>query len=127
MKKRVLLAEDHADTAEMVKSGLERLGYEIKVATNGLEAVEKASSECPDLIIMDILMPVMDGFQATFQIRQNPKTKDIPVLAATALATSEDEQRCLTSGCNGYIAKPFTCRQLNDAIQQLFTPHTSST
>lgn len=127
MKKRVLLAEDHSDTAEMVKSGLERLGYEIKVATNGLEAVEKASSECPDLIIMDILMPVMDGFQATFQIRKNPKTKDIPVLAATALATSEDEQRCLTSGCNGYIAKPFTCRQLNDAIQRLFNSHTSST
>ena len=127
MKTRVLLAEDHRDTADLIKFGLEMLGYEIKVAKNGLEAVNKASSECPDLIIMDILMPVMDGFQATSQIRQNPKTKDIPVLAATALATREDEERCLTSGCNGYIAKPFTCRQLAKAIKQVFNAHTSPT
>ena len=127
MKKHVLLAEDHPDTADLIKFGLEKLGYEIKVATNGLEAVEKASSECPDLIVMDILMPVMDGFEATSQIRQNPKTKDIPVLAATALATREDEERCLASGCNAYIAKPFTCKQLDAAIQQLFNPHSSPT
>lgn len=120
MKKRVLLAEDHPDTADLIKFGLERLGYEIKIATNGLEAVEKASSERPDLIIMDMLMPVMDGFEATSQIRRNPKTKDIPVLAATALATPEDEERCLTSGCNAYIAKPFTCGQLDTTMKQLF-------
>lgn len=123
MKKHLLLAEDHPDTADLIKFGLERLGYEVMVAKNGLEAVEKASSNCPDLIIMDMLMPVMDGFQATTQIRQIPKTKDIPVLAATALATREDEERCLASGCNAYIAKPFTCRQLDDAIKQLFDRH----
>ena len=125
MKKRVLLAEDHADTAEMVKFGLESLDYEVEVAENGLEAVKKAASECPDLIVMDIMMPVMDGLQATSQIRQNPKTKDIPVLAATALSAPGDEEKCLMSGCNGYIAKPFTCRQLDAAIKQLFSPHTS--
>ena len=120
MKKRVLLAEDHADTADMVKFGLNSLGYEVEVAENGLEAVEKAASESPDLIVMDMMMPVMDGLQATSRIRQNPKTKNIPVLAATALARPGDEERCLMSGCNGYIAKPFTCRQLDAAIKQLF-------
>lgn len=83
MKKCVLLAEDHPDTADLVKFGLERLGYEVKVAINGQEAVEKATSERPDLIVMDMMLPVMDGLQATSEIRQNPKTKDIPVLAAT--------------------------------------------
>jgi len=122
MKKRVLLAEDHPDTADLVKFGLNSLGYEVEVAENGLEAVEKAASDCPDLIVMDMMMPVMDGLQATSRIRQNPKTKDIPVLAATALSRPGDEERFLTSGCNGYISKPFTCRQLHAAIQRLFNP-----
>ena len=125
MKKRVLLAEDHPDTADLVKFGLNSLGYEVEVAENGLEAVEKAASDCPDLIVMDMMMPVMDGLQATSRIRQNPKTKDIPVLAATALSRPGDEERFLTSGCNGYISKPFTCRQLHAAIQRLFNSATS--
>lgn len=124
MKKCVLLAEDHPDTVELVKFGLERLGYEVKVAINGQEAVEKATSERPDLIVMDMMLPVMDGLQATSEIRQNPKTKDIPVLAATALTRPGDEERFLTNGCNGYISKPFTCRQLDAAIKQLFSPYT---
>lgn len=124
MKKRVLLAEDHPDTADLVKFGLESLGYDVEVAENGVEAVKKATAERPDLIVMDMMMPVMDGLQATSEIRQNPKTKDIPVLAATALASSGDQERCLTSGCNGYISKPFTCRQLDAAIKQLFSPYT---
>ena len=125
MKKHVLLAEDHPDTAEVVKFGLERLGYDVAVAENGLEAVEKATSEPPDLIVMDMMMPVMDGLQATSQIRQNPKTKDIPVLVATARSSPEDEEKCLMSGCNGYIAKPFTCQQLDAAIKRLFGPQIS--
>ena len=127
MKKRVLLAEDHPDTVEVVKFGFESLGYDVEVAENGLEAVKKASAEHPDLIVMDMMMPVMDGVQATVQIRQNPKTKDIPVLAATALARPGDEERFLTNGCNGYISKPFTCRQLDAAIQRLFNSHTPRT
>src|SRR3989338_5615629 len=125
MKKRVLLAEDQPDTADLVKFGLNSLGYEVEVAENGLEAVEKAASDCPDLIVMDMMMPVMDGLQATSRIRQNPKTKDIPVLAATALSRPGDEERFLTGGCNGYILKPFTCRQLHAAIQRLFNSATS--
>lgn len=120
MKKRVLLAEDHPETAEVMQQELEVLGYDVVVAMDGQEAVEKASAEAPDLIVMDMLMPKMDGFQATAHIRQDPRTKDIPILAATALARPGDREKCLESGCNGYIAKPFTHRQLGAAIDRLF-------
>ena len=119
-KKRVLLAEDHPGTIEVMQTELEVLGYEVVVAQDGQEAVEKAATESPDLIVMDIIMPKLDGFQATARIRENPRTKDIPILAATALARPGDREKCLESGCDGYIAKPFTHRQLGAAIDRLF-------
>lgn len=119
-KKRVLLAEDHPGTIEVMQTELEVLGYEVVVAQDGQEAVEKAATESPDLIVMDIIMPKLDGFQATARIRENPRTRDIPILAATALARPGDRERCLESGCDGYIAKPFTHRQLGAAIDRLF-------
>lgn len=120
MKKRVLLAEDHPETIEVMQQELEVLGYDVVVAQNGQEAVEKATAEAPDLIVMDMIMPRMDGFQAATRIRQDPKTRDIPILAATALARPGDREKCLESGCSGYIAKPFTHRQLGAAIDRLF-------
>ena len=122
MKKRVLLAEDHPGTIEVMQLELEVLGYEVIIAQDGLEAVEKASAESPDLIVMDMLMPKMDGFQAAASIRQSPKTKDIPILAATALARPGDREKCLEIGCDGYISKPFTHRQLGAAIQRILEP-----
>ena len=120
MKKRVLLAEDHPGTIEVMQLELEVLGYDVTVAQDGQEAVQKATAEPPDVIVMDMLMPKMDGFQAARSIRQNPKTKDIPILAATALARPGDREKCLESGCDGYIAKPFTHKQLGAAIDKLF-------
>ncbi|MBI2350618.1 MAG: response regulator [Deltaproteobacteria bacterium] len=120
MKKRVLLVEDHPETIEVMQLELEVLGFEVVVAQNGLEAVEKATAESPDLIVMDMLMPKMNGFQAAASIRQSPKIKGIPILAATALARPGDREKCLESGCDGYIAKPFTHRQLGAAIDRLF-------
>ena len=119
-KKRVLLAEDHPGTMEVMQTELEVLGYEVVLAQDGQEAVEKAATESLDLIVMDIIMPKLDGLQATARIRENPRTKDIPILAATALARPGDRERCLESGCDGYIAKPFTHRQLGAAIDRLF-------
>lgn len=119
MKKRVLLAEDHPETIEVMQQELEVLGYEVVVAQDGIEAVEKAVKEPPDVIVMDMIMPKMDGFQATSSIRQNPKTKNIPILAATALARPGDREKCLESGCDGYLAKPFTHRQLGAAIHKV--------
>lgn len=120
MKKRVLLAEDHPETIEVMQQELEVLGYEVTVAQDGQEAVAKAMAEPPDLIVMDMLMPKMDGFQAAVFIRNNPKTRNVPILAATALARPGDREKCLESGCSGYIAKPFTHRQLGAAIDRLF-------
>jgi len=120
MKKRILLVEDHPGTIEVMQQELEVLGYEVTLAENGVKAVEMATSESPDLIVMDIIMPKMDGLQAASQIRKNPKTKDIPILAATALARPGDREKCLEGGCDGYIAKPFTHKQLGVAIEKLF-------
>lgn len=119
MKTRILLVEDNPATMEVMQQELEILGYEVAVARDGAEAVEMANSELPDLIIMDILMPKMDGGEATKQIRKNPKTQAIPVLAATAKALPEDRERCLESGCDAYIAKPFSYKELQDVIEKL--------
>lgn len=119
MKKRILLAEDNLATTEVMQTELELLGYEVKVARDGLEAVEYTSSDPPDLIIMDISMPKMDGLEAVARIRANPKTRNIPILAATAKAMPSDRKQCLEAGCDDYIAKPFTHRELGAAITKL--------
>ena len=120
-KSLVLLAEDSQVTAELTQKMLEFFGYQVIVARNGVEAVAKAAAETPDLIVMDIHMPVMDGLQATVEIRKDPKTKSIPILAATAKAMAGDEERCLASGCDSYIAKPFTHTQLAAAVKKLLS------
>jgi CheY-like chemotaxis protein len=120
-KTLVLLAEDSQVTAELIQKMLEFFGYQVIVARNGVEAVAKAAAEIPDLIVMDIHMPVMDGLQAAVEIRKDPKTKSIPILAATAKAMAGDEERCLASGCDSYISKPFTHTQLAAAVKKLLS------
>ncbi|MBI2989104.1 MAG: response regulator [Deltaproteobacteria bacterium] len=119
MKRRILLVEDEPATIDLMQQQLEFLGYEVTVAKNGLEAVERAASGLPDLIVMDIRMPKMDGLQAASRIRKNPKTQTIPILAATAKALPGDREKCLAGGCDGYIAKPFTYKELGAAIRKL--------
>lgn len=119
MKKRILLVEDDPGTIDVMLAELNFLGYEVTVAENGLKAVEMAGSELPDLIVMDIRLPKMDGLRATALIHADPKTKNIPILAATVNALPGDKEKCLAAGCDGYIAKPFTHRQLGAAIQKL--------
>ncbi len=119
MKTKILLVEDNPATMEVMQQELEVLGYDVAVARDGAEAVEMAGSELPDLIIMDMLMPKMDGGEAAARIRKNPKTQAIPILAATAKALPEDRDICLASGCDDYIAKPFSYRELYDAIEKL--------
>lgn len=121
MKKRILLVEDNMDMRELVSNGLTALGYEVMVARNGREAVELATAQLPDLLVMDIMLPDMNGLEVTSQIRKNPKTKGIPVLAATARVLPADREKCLESGCDGYIAKPFRLKELRAAIDKLLT------
>jgi two-component system cell cycle response regulator DivK len=119
MKKRILLVEDNPATIDVVQKELEFLGYDAITADDGRKAVEMAEAHLPDLIIMDISLPQMDGLQATALIRENPKTKSIPILAATARALPGDREKCIQGGCNDYIAKPFTHRELGAALKKL--------
>lgn len=119
MKKRILLVEDNNDALVIFAHALNFLGYETTIAKNGTEAVDLAGTENPDLIMMDIMLPKMNGFEATAQLRNNPKTQFIPILAATAMALPGDREKCLRAGCDGYLAKPFTHKELGFAIERL--------
>jgi two-component system cell cycle response regulator DivK len=124
--KKVLIIEDHGDMRELLGWQVELMGFLPVAAKRGAEGVEKAVSEKPELIIMDIMMPGMDGWEATRQIRANPETKDIPILAATALFRDGDLKHCLEAGCNGYIIKPFTFQELQGKVRELI-PAASTT
>lgn len=119
MRKTILLVEDNPATVDVMQKELEFLGYDCIVARDGAEAVEKALSHLPDLIIMDIALPKLDGLKACSMIRQNPKSRGTPILAATAKAMPGDREKCLEAGCDDYIAKPFTHRELGAAIRKL--------
>ena len=118
MKKKILIVEDNPAVNKALQLLLESR-YETIPATDGKQAVDFAATQLPDLIMMDILMPKMGGFQATRLIRQNPETRSIPILAVTALDGRTYEEECLQSGCNDYIAKPFNAEDLVPCIEKL--------
>ena len=117
--KKALVVEDHPDMLEVLTWELEMMGFTVIAAKNGKEGVEKAFEEKPQLILMDILMPGMDGREATRLIRANPETQDIPILAATVLLRDSDRKSCLEAGCNDFIQKPFTFHELEQTIKSL--------
>ena len=116
---KVLLVEDHPDIREIVRAQLEWMGFTVVTAKNGKEGVEAAIREKPDLILMNTMMPEMDGWEATRRVRANPATKNIPILALTAMFRPADLQACLDAGCNDYIVKPFTSEDLLEKIKAL--------
>jgi CheY-like chemotaxis protein len=119
MKKRVLLVEDNPAAMDVMQKELEFLGYNVLLAADGEQALKIAGAEELDLIVMDILMPKMDGLEAASKLRQSPKTQNVPILAATAKAMPGDREQCLASGCDEYIAKPFTHKELDVVIRTL--------
>jgi len=120
MPKRILLAEDDEDNRDLVKFVMKRSGMEIEllVAENGREAVDLAVREVPDLILMDMQMPVMDGYQATQTIKANGATTHIPVIAFTAQAKTEDKARTLSVGCVEHYSKPMDPQELLNVIRK---------
>jgi CheY-like chemotaxis protein len=112
-----LLAEDNEANIITVTSYLEAKAYRLLLAINGQEAIALAKSAQPDLILMDIQMPVMDGLEAIKQIRLDPNLVDIPIIALTALAMADDRQKCLDAGANKYITKPIKLKALSQIIQ----------
>jgi CheY-like chemotaxis protein len=114
--KKILIVEDHPDTRRLLSLELAVMGFEPITAENGREGVEKAVSERPDLVLLDVMMPEMDGWNAARILRANPQTKDIPILAETALSDGKDLNTCLQAGCNDYLVKPFTYDELQRKI-----------
>jgi CheY-like chemotaxis protein len=105
--KKILVVEDNLDNRCILVYRLKRIGeFEVIEATNGAEAVEAVERDEPDLIFMDLKMPVMDGWEATRRIRQLAYGKRVPIIALTAQAMSGDEQRAIDAGCDDYLAKP---------------------
>jgi len=124
MKKKILIAEDDPAMIRVLQLHLKHL-YETIPAMDGKQALNMTIAQLPDLILMDIIMPVINGFQATRLIRQNAKTRSIPILAVTALSSFEEKQECLKSGCDDYIAKPFMFEQLSSCINKLLKPYST--
>jgi CheY-like chemotaxis protein len=124
--KKVLIVEDHADMRELLIWQIELMGFAAVAAKHGKEAVEKAVTEKPHLILMDIMMPSMDGWEAARALRAQAETKEIPILAATALFRDSDLKSCLEAGCNGYIVKPFTFQELQAKVRELVPDGSSS-
>jgi len=115
---KILLVEDNEMNREMLSRRLMRRGFDVAVAEDGQEGVDKATSEAPDLILMDINLPVMDGWDATRLIKQNDATSHIPVIALTANAMSSDRAKALANGCDEYETKPVEFSRLIDKIGQ---------
>jgi two-component system alkaline phosphatase synthesis response regulator PhoP len=119
--KRILLADDEEDIKTVVSMFLESQGYQVTTAFDGLDALEKARAELPDLIILDIMMPVLDGYEVCKQLKEDERTADIPVLILSAAAHIESVNRGLKAGAVDYIVKPFEPEKLRAKIEEVFT------
>jgi two-component system, cell cycle response regulator DivK len=119
MSKRILVVEDTEDNRRILRDLLTRAGYELIEAVDGESGVAMATTHRPDLILMDIQLPVFDGYEATRRIRANPDTRAIPIIAVTSYALSGDETKVLAAGCDGYVAKPFSPRKILAMVQEL--------
>ena len=118
-KPRVLIVEDNVDNFELVRFLLERAGYEVLSAANGLEGLDAAKRERPDLILMDLSMPEMDGWNATSHLKADEETRSIPVLALTAHTLPGDRKRAIDAGCDGYISKPINVASFDKLVATL--------
>jgi len=116
---KILLVEDNEMNRDMLSRRLERKGYSVSIALDGAEGLEKARKETPDLILMDMSLPVMDGWEATRQLKADETTRHIPVIALTAHAMSSDEQKAHEAGCDDFDTKPVELPRLLGKIEAL--------
>ena len=116
---KILYIEDNEDNVYVVKSRLTRAGFTILIAADGAQGVVMASTEQPDLILMDLSLPVLDGWEATRRIKAAPETKHIPVVALTAHAMAGDREKALAAGCNDFDTKPIELPRLLQKIRAL--------
>ncbi|GAB4400612.1 MAG: response regulator [Anaerolineales bacterium] len=120
----LLLVEDNEMNRDMLSRRLQRKGYEVLIAVDGAQGVTLAQDKLPDLILMDMSLPILDGWEATRQIKANPKTHHIPIIALTAHAMAGDRDKSLEAGCNEYETKPIDFPRLLAKIERFVPPQT---
>jgi two-component system, cell cycle response regulator DivK len=118
MNKRILVIEDNEDNRQIIRDLLTSFDYELIETADGAEGVAMAQSHRPDLILMDIQLPEMDGYEATRRIRAIPELERVPIIAVTSYALSGDDAKAREAGCDGYVAKPFSPRQLLAKVRE---------
>lgn len=118
-KPLILIADDRSSSRELLRTVLERVGYEVIEAEDGEQAVSQARAAHPDLILLDLQMPKLDGYEALAQIRADPEFEKVPVLALTASAMRGDRERILGAGFTDYLSKPAGTEQLREAVARL--------
>jgi two-component system cell cycle response regulator DivK len=122
MGKRILVVEDQEDNMQILRDLLSSVGYELIEARDGAEGVKMAKAERPDLILMDIQLPILDGYEATRQIKAEPDLKAVPIIVVTSYALSGDETKAREAGCDSYVPKPYSPRQLLAKIREYLPP-----
>ena len=122
---KILLVEDNEMNRDMLSRRLLKAGFEMVIAVDGEQAIDLARSEAPDLIIMDISLPGLDGWEATRRLKARPETRSIPIIALTAHAMAGDREKSLAAGCNDYDTKPIDFRRLVEKIQGLLGKETA--
>jgi two-component system cell cycle response regulator DivK len=118
MSKRILVVEDHEDNRQILRDLLASAGYEMIEAEDGEAGVAAAAAHHPDLILMDIQLPILDGYEATRRIKSDPVLKTIPIIVVTSYALSGDEGKARDAGCDAYVTKPYSPRQLLAKIRE---------
>jgi two-component system cell cycle response regulator DivK len=118
MTKRVLVIEDQEDNRRIARDLLTASGYEFIEAVDGQQGLEVAEREKPDLILMDIQLPLMDGYEVTRRVKANPALKHIPIIAVTSYALSGDDEKAFAAGCDGYVTKPYSPKLLLAKIRE---------
>ena len=112
MSKRILVVEDQSDNRQIIRDMLSSTDYEISEAENGEQALASIAKQRPDLILMDIQLPIMDGYTATTRIKADPALRSIPIIAVTSYALGGEEEKARAAGCDDYVPKPFSPREL---------------
>jgi CheY-like chemotaxis protein len=116
---RILYVEDNEDNIYVIRNRLGRAGFTVLVATDGEQGVNMAAAERPDLILMDLRLPVLDGWEATRRIKAQPETRDIPIIALTAHAMTGDREKALEAGCDDFDTKPVEMPRLLEKVRAL--------
>ena len=120
MPKKILAVDDEKHIVRLVQVNLERAGYQVVTANDGKEALQKVAEENPDLVVLDVMMPYMDGFEVLQNLRRNPSTRDIPVVMLTAKAQDADVFKGWQSGVDCYLTKPFNPMELLSFVKRIF-------